>query len=85
MTARSGTSAMPGLSVAEEYATGVSEGVLWAEQDLSEGGGHVSCWLAAFKADADVTGDRAHRARMLGVLRGYRSVVRTQLGGRWGT
>lgn len=71
--------------IAEQYATGYSEGATWAEQDQADGRGEASYWLAHFRTDYETANTRGERARMLGVLRGYRSVARTFLGGRYGT
>lgn len=70
--------------IADQYATGKSEGIAWGEQDTREGESR-DYWLDYFRGDYETATTRGERARMLGVLRGYREVVRTQLGGRWGS
>lgn len=69
---------------ADQYATGKSEGLAWGEQDMTEGTGLGAYWLGQFSVDMETASHRGERARMLGVMRGYREAVRTQLGGRWG-
>lgn len=70
--------------MADKYADGKAEGRAWGEQDMREGES-TSYWLMFFQADYETATTPGERARMLGVLRGYREVVRTLLGGRWGS
>lgn len=79
------TGALPHVEVVTEYVTGYEEGLRYAEQDLRDGNGTTNYWIGFFRDDIEQATTRGNRARAIGVLRGYRDAVRTQLGGRWGS
>lgn len=72
-----------GTRTAQEFAHGVDDGRLWAEQDRDALA--TSYWLETFRAEAVNAIGRNGRAYYLGVMRGYRETVRTLRNGRWGT
>lgn len=67
-----------------DYRDGEAYGVEWGEQDMRDGLGTTSEWLETFRQESRA-GTQWSRAFYLGVLRGYRSIVRTLRDGRWGT
>lgn len=74
-----------GTPVEQNYAHGLDEGRAWGEQDIPLGLGTITGWLTEARANVDTAGTREARAYYLGYLRGYRDIVRTLKGGRWGT
>lgn len=74
------------MTASEQYALGLAEGRRYAEQDRDEGNtGEVTYWLQSFRDDVESATARHTRARALGVLRGYREGIRSEVNGKWGT
>jgi hypothetical protein len=70
---------------ATEFATGRADGELWADAD-AHAHEPAAFWVETFTEEARGARTLGLRAYYLGVLRGYRSRVRTQnTKGRWGT
>jgi hypothetical protein len=70
---------------ATDYATGRADGELWADAD-AHAHEPAAFWVETFTEEARGARTLGLRAYYLGVLRGYRSRVRTQnTKGRWGT
>lgn len=71
-------------ATAADYEEGHASGVEWAKFDLRHSQS-TSAGLAMLQDEARDATSRWSRAYYLGAARGYRSVIRTQKGGRWGT
>jgi hypothetical protein len=61
---------------AQEYATGRADGELWADAD-AHAHEPAAFWVETFQAEVRGAHTLGLRAYYLGVLRGYRSRVRT--------
>jgi hypothetical protein len=68
----------------QDYEEGYASGVEWGEADVREQRS-TAAGLDQLAEEATTAAQRWSRAYYLGAMRGYRSVIRTRKGGRWGT
>jgi hypothetical protein len=66
----------PGTRIEREYAAGFDDGRIWADAD-AHAHEPAAFWVETFQAEVRWAHTLGLRAYYLGVLRGYRSRVRT--------